>query len=43
VRAVVPGIYGIKNAKYIIEIEVVDYEYVGYWIVVYPRINRAPE
>jgi DMSO/TMAO reductase YedYZ molybdopterin-dependent catalytic subunit len=31
VRAVVAGIYGMKNAKYITEIEVVDYEYVGYW------------
>jgi DMSO/TMAO reductase YedYZ molybdopterin-dependent catalytic subunit len=31
VRTVVPGIYGMKNAKYVTEIEVVDYEYVGYW------------
>ena len=27
----VPGIYGMQNAKYITEIEVVDHEYVGYW------------
>jgi DMSO/TMAO reductase YedYZ molybdopterin-dependent catalytic subunit len=30
-RAVVPGLYGIKNVKWITEIEVVDYDYKGYW------------
>lgn len=30
-RAVVPGIYGMMNAKWITEIEVVDYVYFGYW------------
>ncbi|HEY4485006.1 MAG TPA: molybdopterin-dependent oxidoreductase [Nitrospiria bacterium] len=30
-RAVVPGLYGIKNVKWITEIEVVDYNYKGYW------------
>ncbi len=30
-RAIVPGIYGMMNGKWITEIEVVDYVYVGYW------------
>jgi DMSO/TMAO reductase YedYZ molybdopterin-dependent catalytic subunit len=30
-RAIVPGIYGMMNAKWIQEIEVVDYVYLGYW------------
>jgi len=30
-RAIVPGIYGMMNAKWIQEIEVVDYVYPGYW------------
>ncbi|TAL09017.1 MAG: oxidoreductase [Nitrospirae bacterium] len=30
-RAVVPGIYGIKNVKWITEIEVYDGDYKGYW------------
>jgi DMSO/TMAO reductase YedYZ molybdopterin-dependent catalytic subunit len=30
-RAVVPGIYGIKNVKWIVEIEVYDGDYKGYW------------
>jgi DMSO/TMAO reductase YedYZ molybdopterin-dependent catalytic subunit len=30
-RAVVPGIYGMKNVKWIMEIEVTDTEYLGYW------------
>ena len=30
-RAVVPGIYGMMNAKWITGIEVVDYAYLGYW------------
>ena len=30
-RAIVPGIYGMMNAKWITEIEVVDYAYLGYW------------
>jgi len=30
-RAIVPGIYGMMNAKWITEIEVVDYVYLGYW------------
>ena len=31
IRAVVPGLYGIKNVKWITEIEVVDHDYKGYW------------
>jgi len=31
IRAVVPGLYGIKNVKWINEIEVVNYDYKGYW------------
>lgn len=31
VRAAVPGKYGMKWAKWITEIEVVDYDYKGYW------------
>ncbi|MBI3811620.1 MAG: molybdopterin-dependent oxidoreductase [Nitrospirae bacterium] len=30
-RAVVPGIYGMKNVKWIMEIEVSDSNYLGYW------------
>ena len=30
-RTIVPGIYGMMNAKWITEIEVVDYVYLGYW------------
>lgn len=30
-RAIVPGIYGMKNAKWIEAIEVVDRDYLGYW------------
>ncbi len=30
-RAVVPGIYGIKNVKWIVEIEVYNGDYKGYW------------
>ena len=30
-RTIVPGIYGMMNAKWITEIEVVDYAYLGYW------------
>jgi DMSO/TMAO reductase YedYZ molybdopterin-dependent catalytic subunit len=31
IRAIVPGIYGMMNAKWVTEIEVVDYVYLGYW------------
>jgi DMSO/TMAO reductase YedYZ molybdopterin-dependent catalytic subunit len=31
VRAIVPGIYGMMNAKWITEIEVIDHVYLGYW------------
>jgi DMSO/TMAO reductase YedYZ molybdopterin-dependent catalytic subunit len=30
-RAVVPGIYGMKNVKWITGIELVDYDHQGYW------------
>lgn len=30
-RAIIPGIYGMMNAKWVSDIEVVDYVYVGYW------------
>jgi hypothetical protein len=30
-RAIVPGIYGMKNAKWIEALEVVDHDYRGYW------------
>ena len=30
-RAIVPGIYGMMNAKWITEIDVVDQVYLGYW------------
>lgn len=30
-RAVVPGLYGIKNVKWLTGIELVDYDYKGYW------------
>ncbi|MGA2790966.1 MAG: sulfite oxidase [Candidatus Bathyarchaeia archaeon] len=32
-RAIVPGIYGMMNAKWITEIEVTDQVYLGYWQV----------
>ena len=31
VRAVVPNIYGMMNAKWITEIEIIDYVYEGFW------------
>jgi len=31
IRAIVPGIYGMKNVKWIMEIEVTDLDYLGYW------------
>ncbi|MFZ0514159.1 MAG: molybdopterin-dependent oxidoreductase [Candidatus Nitrosopolaris sp.] len=31
VRAIVPGLYGMMNPKWIIEIEVVDNVYEGHW------------
>jgi DMSO/TMAO reductase YedYZ molybdopterin-dependent catalytic subunit len=31
VRLIVPGIYGMKNVKWITRIELVDYDYKGYW------------
>lgn len=30
-RLLVPGIYGMKNVKWITEVEVADYDYKGYW------------
>jgi DMSO/TMAO reductase YedYZ molybdopterin-dependent catalytic subunit len=30
-RAIVPGIYGMKNVKWLSGIELVDYDYKGYW------------
>jgi DMSO/TMAO reductase YedYZ molybdopterin-dependent catalytic subunit len=30
-RIIVPGIYGMKNVKWLERIEVVDYDYLGYW------------
>ncbi len=30
-RAIIPGIYGMMNAKWISDIETVDHVYVGYW------------
>ena len=30
-RVVVPGIYGMKNVKWLTEIEAVDYDFKGYW------------
>jgi len=30
-RAVIPGIYGMKNVKWISKIEVVNYDYKGFW------------
>ncbi|MEK7848898.1 MAG: molybdopterin-dependent oxidoreductase, partial [Chloroflexota bacterium] len=30
-RALVPGIYGMKNVKWLREIEVVDYDFQGFW------------
>lgn len=31
IRAIVPGLFGIKNVKWITEIEVVETDYKGYW------------
>lgn len=31
VRLLVPGLYGMKNPKWIIKIEVVDYDFKGFW------------
>ena len=33
VRLLVPDIYGMKNVKWVTEIEVVDYDFKGYWMV----------
>lgn len=33
VRMIVPGIYGMKNVKWLKEIEAVDHNYKGYWMV----------
>lgn len=30
-RAIIPGIYGMKNPKWIRRLEIVDYDYRGYW------------
>jgi DMSO/TMAO reductase YedYZ molybdopterin-dependent catalytic subunit len=30
-RIIVPGIYGMKNVKWLQRIDVVDYDYLGYW------------
>ena len=32
-RIIVPGIYGMKNVKWLTEIEAVDHDYKGYWMV----------
>lgn len=32
-RIIVPGIYGMKNVKWVTAIEAVDYDYQGYWMV----------
>lgn len=32
-RIIVPGIYGMKNVKWLTEIEAVDHDYQGYWMV----------
>jgi DMSO/TMAO reductase YedYZ molybdopterin-dependent catalytic subunit len=32
-RIIVPGIYGMKNVKWLMEIEAVDRDYKGYWMV----------
>jgi hypothetical protein len=49
-RIIAPGLYGIKNVKWLTEIEVVDYDYKGYWqqrgwtdegrIKIFSRIDR---
>jgi len=31
-RIIVPGIYGMKNVKWLVEIELVDHDYQGYWM-----------
>lgn len=33
VRIIVPGIYGMKNVKWLTKIEAVDHDYQGYWMV----------
>ena len=30
-RLLIPGIYGMKNVKWITRIELVDYDFKGYW------------
>ncbi len=30
-RVIVPGLYGVKNVKWLARLEVVDYDYRGYW------------
>jgi DMSO/TMAO reductase YedYZ molybdopterin-dependent catalytic subunit len=30
-RAITPGLYGIKNVKWLTRIELIDYDYKGYW------------
>lgn len=30
-RVIVPGIYGMKNVKWLTELEIADYDYKGYW------------
>ena len=30
-RVIVPGLYGVKNVKWLTKLEVVDYDYRGYW------------
>jgi len=30
-RAIVPGLYGIKNVKWLTQLELTDYDYKGYW------------
>lgn len=30
-RLLIPGIYGMKNVKWLVRVEVVDYDYKGYW------------
>lgn len=32
-RIIVPGIYGMKNVKWLTDIEAVDHDYQGYWMV----------
>ena len=52
IRLLVPGLYGIKNVKWIVEIEVYPGDYQGYWqrkgwtddgtIKIFSRIDSAP-